>query len=140
MSVQQRKTWQRSAVLDALTAHGGFVSAQDLHRTLEDEGTAVGVATVYRALNRLAADGVADVYVDEQGQQLFRACGMEQHHHHLICRRCGAAHDITDANLEGWANEIAGRYGFTQVTHHVTVLGLCAECTAELAELQDLRR
>ena len=37
-----------------LRACDDFVSAQELHRRLEDEGVRVGLATVYRQLNALA--------------------------------------------------------------------------------------
>ncbi len=56
----KRNTWQRDAVRDALEQQSGFVSAQALHTTLVTQGTAIGLATVYRALADLASDGDAD--------------------------------------------------------------------------------
>lgn len=56
----QRNTWQRERVREALTDARGFVSAQSLHATLRDENTGIGLATVYRALAGLAAQGEAD--------------------------------------------------------------------------------
>ena len=50
----ERNTKQKELIHDALKANDEFISAQDLHRKLEDEGVKVGLATVYRQLNALA--------------------------------------------------------------------------------------
>ena len=70
----ERNTKQKELIHDALKASDEFISAQDLHRKLEDEGVKVGLATVYRQLNALAEAGEADT-VRLEGQQLFRLCG-----------------------------------------------------------------
>lgn len=80
----ERNTKQKELIHDALKANDEFISAQDLHRKLEDEGVKVGLATVYRQLNALAEAGEADT-VRLEGQQLFRLCGDDGHHHHLVC-------------------------------------------------------
>ncbi|MHA3723718.1 Fur family transcriptional regulator, partial [Leucobacter sp. HY1910] len=56
----RRNTWQREAVRAALASAHGFVSAQQLHQTLRDAGSTIGLATVYRALASLTEDGEAD--------------------------------------------------------------------------------
>ena len=50
----KRNTWQREAVREALSSNDGFVSAQSLYSLLRDTGSAIGLATVYRALADLA--------------------------------------------------------------------------------------
>ena len=84
----ERQTKQKDAIRAALADCEEFISAQDLHRRLEDEGSKIGLATVYRQLNALADAGAADT-IRLDGQQLFRLCGDDGHHHHLVCRRCG---------------------------------------------------
>ena len=74
----ERNTKQKELIHDALKANDEFISAQDLHRKLEDEGVKVGLATVYRQLNALAEAGEADT-VRLEGQQLFRLCGDDGH-------------------------------------------------------------
>ncbi|GMA95203.1 hypothetical protein GCM10025881_20270 [Pseudolysinimonas kribbensis] len=53
----KRNTWQREAVREALGDTAGFVSAQSLHQTMREQGSEVGLATVYRALADLATEG-----------------------------------------------------------------------------------
>ena len=79
----ERQTKQKDAIRAALADCEEFISAQDLHRRLEDEGSKIGLATVYRQLNALADAGAADT-IRLDGQQLFRLCGDDGHHHHLV--------------------------------------------------------
>ncbi|GGH42750.1 Fur family transcriptional regulator [Microbacterium album] len=131
--VGQRNTWQRERVRDALAEARGFVSAQALHATLRDENTGIGLATVYRALAGLAASGEADSLQSPEGEALYRACAMEGHHHHLICRSCGLAVEIEATAVEQWARETATQHGFTEAEHVVDIFGLCRSCAAARA-------
>lgn len=49
-----RQTRQKDAIRDVLNGCDEFISAQELHRKLEDRGEHIGLATVYRQLNALA--------------------------------------------------------------------------------------
>jgi len=131
--VAQRNTWQRDRVREALADSRGFVSAQTLHATLRDENTGIGLATVYRALAGLAAQGEADSLQSPEGEALYRACRSSGHHHHLICRSCGVAVEIAATDVEQWARRTATQHGFTEAEHIVDIFGLCAACTAARA-------
>ncbi len=123
----KRNTWQREAVKDALAGNEHFVSAQSLHANLRDNGSPIGLATVYRALADLATEGEADS-LQQEGESLYRACTPGQHHHHLICRNCGLTVEIEADAVELWAQKVASEHGFTQPNHVVDVFGLCARC------------
>jgi Fur family ferric uptake transcriptional regulator len=126
----KRNTWQREAVRAALGATEGFVSAQGLHGALHAGGSSIGLATVYRALSDLAAQGDADSLQSPEGESLYRACSTNDHHHHLICRNCGLTVEIEADAVETWAKSVAASNGFTDAAHVVDVFGLCAACTA----------
>ena len=126
----KRNTWQREAVREALGETAGFVSAQSLHQAMREQGSEVGLATVYRALADLAAEGDADSLQSPEGESLYRAC-TTGHHHHLICRNCGLTVEIEADAVEQWAHQAAAAHGFTQAQHVVDVFGLCAACTAK---------
>jgi Fur family ferric uptake transcriptional regulator len=123
----KRVTWQREAVREALTSTEGFVSAQSLYAHLRDSGSAIGLATVYRALAELAVEGDADS-LQQEGESLYRACTPGSHHHHLICRTCGLTVEIEATAVEAWAASVAADHGFTNPSHIVDVFGLCANC------------
>ncbi len=130
----KRNTWQREAVRQALDASTEFVSAQRLHARLHEAGSPIGLATVYRALGDLAAEGDADSLQSPDGEALYRTCATGGHHHHLICRVCGKTVEIAADEVESWSLDVAARNGFTAPSHVVDVFGLCAECTRRAAE------
>ena len=125
----RRHTWQREAVRAELAETSGFVSAQALHTRLTEGGRSMGLATVYRALADLAESAEADSLHAPNGEVLYRAC-TASHHHHLICRQCGATVEITAEPVEAWAHAVAAEHGFDQPSHTVDVFGRCASCAA----------
>lgn len=125
----KRNTWQREAVVGALSEAGGFVSAQALFAKLRDDGSTISLATVYRALTDLVGEEQADSLLSPEGENLYRACASGEHHHHLICRSCGATAEIDAEPVEAWANQVAREHGYTQAAHVVDVFGLCADCS-----------
>lgn len=130
MNQPKRNTWQREAVRAALAEARGFVSAQQLHQALHDQGTTIGLATVYRALGSLGEAGEADSLQSPEGENLFRSCAMEGHHHHLICRSCGDTRELKAAVVEEWASNVAAAEGFSDIEHVVDLFGICARCQA----------
>jgi Fur family ferric uptake transcriptional regulator len=125
--VARRNTPQKQAVKHALGEATGFVSAQQLHQTLKNHGSTIGLATVYRTLADLAAAGEADSLQSKDAEVLYRAC-TTRHHHHLICRKCGLTLEIEAQNLEKWADEVAGQHGFAEPSHNIDIFGICPKC------------
>jgi Fur family ferric uptake transcriptional regulator len=125
----RRETRQRVAVAAALCEVAEFVSAQQLHALLRERGETVGLATVYRTLQQLAADGEVDVLRISDGESVYRRCS-SGHHHHLICRHCRHTVEVDSIAVEHWARRIAEDHGFADVEHVVEVFGTCTTCAA----------
>ena len=130
MSGARRNTWQREAVRAALAEARGFVSAQELHQRLREQGSTIGLATVYRALSGLTESGEADSVQAPEGENLFRSCAMEGHPHHLICRSCGDTRERAAEAVETWSRQVAAEYGFAEIEHVVDLFGVCESCRA----------
>jgi len=126
----QRNTWQKDAVLHALSQAKGFVSAQQLHSILKKHGSPIGLATVYRTLTSLVENGKADTLLNKEGENLYRDCS-QGHHHHLICKKCGVTLEIEAKQAETWAVKVAKENGFTEVTHTIDIFGLCKKCAVK---------
>lgn len=124
-----RQTRQRTAVKDLLAGQDGFRSAQEVHDLLRQAGESVGLTTVYRSLQALAATGDVDLLVNDDGETVYRKCGTE-HHHHLVCRQCGRTVEIAGPAVESWADQVAAQHGFSDVSHSLELFGVCAECSA----------
>lgn len=123
----RRATRQRVAVAAVLDDLVGFQSAQQIHDLLRRQGDSVGLTTVYRSLQAMADAGEVDVLRTDDGEAMYRRCG-SAHHHHLVCRDCGRAVEVEGPTVERWAEQVAAKHGFSDVTHTVEVFGTCSDC------------
>lgn len=128
MSIPQRQTKQRTAIAEILADVDDFRSAQQLHDDLRHRGVSVGLTTVYRCLQSLTAAGEIDFLVNDEGETVYRKCSGE-HHHHLVCRTCGATVEIAGPTVERWADAVAAEHGYSQVSHTMELFGLCPKCS-----------
>jgi Fur family ferric uptake transcriptional regulator len=117
-------------VAAALDEVDEFRSAQDLHDMLKHKGDSVGLTTVYRTLQTLADAGEVDVLRTEDGEAIYRRCS-ETHHHHLVCRSCGATVEVEGPTVERWTTAMAADHGFTDVSHTLEIFGTCGACGGE---------
>jgi Fur family ferric uptake transcriptional regulator len=122
-----RPTKQRRAVVDALESFADFRSAQEIHDLLGRRGETVGLATVYRTLQRLAEAGEVDLLRTEDGEAIYRRCS-DSHHHHLVCRSCGATVEVEGPAVERWADKVAAEHGYADVSHTLEIFGTCSDC------------
>ena len=122
-----RPTRQRAAVLAVLDQADDFLSAQELFARLRATGQGVGLSTVYRTVQALAAAGEVDVLQAAEGETRYRTCS-SGHHHHLVCRQCGRTAEVRNPAVERWAARIGADPGYVDVTHTLEVFGLCADC------------
>ncbi|KHO19134.1 Fur family transcriptional regulator [Mycolicibacterium setense] len=122
-----RSTRQRAAIADLLNETEGFRSAQELHDELRRRGQGIGLTTVYRTLQAMATSGSVDTLRTDTGESVYRRCS-EDHHHHLVCRACGATVEITGGQVETWASDVAREHGFSDVSHTIEIFGTCGEC------------
>jgi Fur family ferric uptake transcriptional regulator len=127
-NVAQRNTKQRTAVSAVLAEAEGFYSAQELHARLRERGERVGLTTVYRTLQGLADAGEIDVMRPPGGEHLYRRCS-QGHHHHLVCRECGSTVEVEGPAVESWAEKVASRHGYVNVSHTMEIFGTCPDCT-----------
>jgi Fur family ferric uptake transcriptional regulator len=110
-----------------LETFSDFRSAQEIHELLAQQGEAVGLATVYRTLQRLAEAGEVDLLRTEDGEAIYRRCSAD-HHHHLVCRGCGATVEVEGPTVERWTRAIAEEHGYADVSHTLEIFGICGSC------------
>ena len=125
-----RSTRQRTAVREALDRAGAFRTAQELHDELKASGESIGLTTVYRTLQSMAGAGEVDVLRTSAGEAIYRRCATGEHHHHLVCRSCGASVEVASDAVERWAETTAELHGFSDVEHTAELYGVCGACRA----------
>jgi len=121
-----RLTAPRLAVLQAIAGAADSVTAQELHYRMRSGGARTGLTTVYRTLSALADAGVLDRF-ESAGEQSFRLCGAE-HHHHLVCVRCGVVEEVEGAEVEAWVERTAKAKRFRVTSHSADIYGRCRRC------------
>jgi len=122
-----RATRQRAAITVLLDTVDEFRSAQELHDELRRRGENIGLTTVYRTLQSMSAANQVDSLRTDSGESVYRRCSAH-HHHHLVCRHCGATVEVAGPEVESWAAEMAATHGFSDVSHTVEIFGTCAAC------------
>jgi Fur family ferric uptake transcriptional regulator len=130
MRAPTRSTKQRAAIAALLDSVEEFRSAQELHDELRRRGEGIGLTTVYRTLQSMAAAGQVDSLRTDTGESLYRRCSQEHHHHHLVCRQCGATVEVAGPEVETWATEVAAAHSFSDVSHTIEIFGVCSACAA----------
>lgn len=123
----QRLTKQRKAITEALASQENFRSAQEIHALLTVKGAAIGLSTVYRNLTEMFEARDVDMIIGSDGESQYRLCS-SNHHHHLTCRKCGLAIEITGEALEVWAKQVGMNNGFTEIGHTLEITGICQSC------------
>ncbi len=120
-------TAQRQAILDLINASNRHWDAEELSRALGDAGQAVGIATVYRGLAFLEAEGlVASIQLADR-KRYERAD--KAHHDHMVCTACGHIEEFAHATIEALQEAAARERGFTISGHQLVMFGRCADCT-----------
>ncbi|MCW2779819.1 MAG: zinc uptake regulator, Fur family [Marmoricola sp.] len=125
---EKRPTRQRKAVAAALESFDDFRSAQEIHEILRGGGDTVGLSTVYRSLQALADAGEIDMLRSEAGEAVYRRCSAA-HHHHLVCRSCGATVEVEGPAVEKWTRAVASAHGYSDVSHTLEIFGTCPDCS-----------
>lgn len=130
-------TKQSQAILRALEHQGERpADARSLADGLRAEGVPVGLATVYRQLDRLAETGLVHKITTDAGalyqycprQAAGEACFL------LRCQSCGRMEHLDCPQLQALYRHIAAEHGF-QVDPRRTILsGLCGPCAEQEAE------
>jgi Fur family ferric uptake transcriptional regulator len=119
----------RLAVVDALGSRDCCVTAREIADDLRAAGTPVGAASVYRALDLLHELGLARRLDMGDGTARYEpAHPSGDHHHHLLCDRCGKVTAFADAPLERAIASLAERVDHGVDGHDVVLRGACPAC------------
>ena len=105
------------------------LSAEDVYKVLVDEGSEIGLATVYRVLMQLAQVGLLTRRRFETGKAVFEL-DRGTHHDHLVCLGCGRVDEFYDAEIEARQREVARASGFGLQEHALALYGLCSDRAA----------
>jgi Fur family ferric uptake transcriptional regulator len=119
----------RLAVVDVLARHDCCLTARELSDELRTQGKCTGIASVYRALDLLHGLGLVQRLDVGDGTARFEPAGPGgEHHHHLVCDRCGRVTAFEDARLEQAISALSERVDHAIDAHDVVLRGACPAC------------
>jgi Fur family ferric uptake transcriptional regulator len=122
-----RVTPQRLLVVEALAAHGGHMTAEEVMRWAAPRSSGLNLATVYRTVELLVSLGLV-AQTDLGGEATaFELVGGAPHHH-LVCESCGAVIEMDDGLFQSLRSDVLRRYGFDARSRHIALFGVCRDC------------
>ena len=130
-----RITPQRVLVLSAVAEGEGHMGVDEVFRRAREAYQYMDIATVYRTLRLFRDAGV--VTEVEIGDRLHYELTMPGDlHHHMVCRVCSGAFNLSPHYLEEFRETLVREFGFVPDLEHFSVTGVCAGCqgTSEDAE------
>ncbi len=110
------------------------LTAEEVYKTLLQEGEEIGLATVYRVLTQFETAGLVKRHHFEGGNSVFEL-ESGKHHDHLVCVKCGKVEEFNDELIEQRQREIACGMNFKLTDHSLCLYGLCQQCQTCLTEV-----
>lgn len=125
-----RRGGARNAVVELLDRQTCALSAQEIDDRLRAQGGGVGRASVYRILELLTELRLVQRIDVGQGVARYERHQPDgDHHHHLVCDRCGRIAPFEDPALEQAIERISHRLSFAVDDHDVVLHGACGDCS-----------
>ena len=137
--VQAGKAVYRTKQQDLLLSYldgtrGGHFTAEDVHAHFAAKGITIGVATIYRQLEKLVAQGrVIKYFIDERSAACFEytgadGCPGQDEHFHLKCEVCGGLTHLACEELSLIKEHLQREHQFTLNPYRTVFYGVCAAC------------
>jgi Fur family ferric uptake transcriptional regulator len=124
-----RVTPQRAVILETIAHMDGHRTAQEVYQAAGERLPGLNLATIYRTLETLHAASLVDLF-DTGGVTRFSLRDPEHLHGHLVCHRCGKTLTLDPAHAAPLAVKIHQKTGFEIALDHLTLVGLCEDCSS----------
>ncbi len=102
------------------------MTAEDVFKVLLNEGSDVGLATVYRVLMQFEQAGILSRNHFEAGKAVFEL-NEGKHHDHMVCMDFGRVEEFYDAEIEKRQKAIAQQRGFELQDHALSLYAVCTK-------------
>lgn len=121
-----------TAILDLLKEQEDHhLTAVEIYEHISARLPAVNPSSVYRALDRLAAEGLVSVSDMGVGATVYEFVHQKRHHH-LVCHACGKIILMNDDLVHDFFTHIEASSEYQITTNHLVLFGVCPECKARM--------
>lgn len=119
-------TPQRQEILRVfLESSNNHLSAEEVHGKITEKYPGMSLDTVYRNLSLLLNLGILTELNFGDRKSLFELNNTE-HHHHLICTKCGSSQEINFCPLKFMDSQQVENFKIEK--HSFEIFGICANC------------
>lgn len=121
-------THQQKAILECIRRQNGCFTAAELEEALRESGEKVGVATLYRHLEKLETQGMVHRITTDEGA-CWQCCDAEDHDCFLLkCEHCGRIRHVDCEQLSPLYRHLEEEHHFSINPHKTMLYGLCESC------------
>ena len=121
---------QRELILKTLQENVVHPTADFIYECLKEIMPSVSLATVYRNLNQLAANGMIRKIEGLDGSVHFDH-NLTQHYH-FICTKCNKVYDVPYDIAPNLAGKVMSETGLFVENYEISFKGTCPECHKKL--------
>ncbi|MBN1370027.1 MAG: transcriptional repressor [Dehalococcoidaceae bacterium] len=121
-------TPQRRQIIKVLQSSTSHLTPAEVFEKVNCNSSGTGMVTIYRTLEMLEKADLVCRFNLNNGHTGYLIRRPHQHHHHLLCNRCGLVIDLEDCHLEKLVKQVGADTGFTITEHSFELTGICPGC------------
>ena len=103
------------------------LSPLELYHCLLKRKRRIGLTSIYRTLELFETLGIAFKIVNGSNTK-YKLCESEDHHHHIICKKCGHVVEFKFCDIPNWSKKIIESTGYQITEHQLNFYGFCEDC------------
>jgi Fur family ferric uptake transcriptional regulator len=125
-----RLSYPRLLIYQELSNTESPLSPLELFKSLIRRKKRVGLTSIYRSLDLFESLGIVFKIVDGSNVK-YKLCELENHHHHIVCRRCGGVVELDFCGISDWSKKVMESTGYQVTDHQLSFFGFCRACQRE---------
>ena len=128
------KTKQQDLLFSYLCEmQGRHFTAEDVRAHFSGKNISIGIATIYRQLEKLVSEGkIQKYFIDDHSAACFEYagenCNASEQHFHLKCELCGRLIHLECDELEELGGHLKTEHGFVINPLRTVFYGVCTDC------------
>ncbi|MGD1901339.1 MAG: Fur family transcriptional regulator [Geitlerinemataceae cyanobacterium] len=130
--MKSKRPRSHDRILRLLDAQTRALSAQEIFVALRERQQALGLATIYRALDALKLDGQLQVRT-QAGESLYSRV-TQPDRHHLTCLQCGRSVPLDRCPVRDLEQQLQQSHQFEVFYHTLEFFGRCKCCSAAASQ------
>jgi Fe2+ or Zn2+ uptake regulation protein len=122
-----RLSHPRFLIFQELSNAEAPLGPQELFQCLLRKRRRIGLTSVYRSLDLFESLGI--VFKVTSGTSVkYVLCELKDHHHHVICKRCGQVVEMNFCDISKWSKKVMESTGYQVTDHQLSFYGFCKVC------------